>query len=78
MFIQRELFNILVSDSSPRHREMCNKGNITREFDTGDILVVRNQVNSIRKDGISQKLVFKTKVSYRVLEKAKSISYWLQ
>ena len=58
MFIQRELFNILVSDRSLRHREIGNKGNLVREFDTGYLVVVSKQVKSIRKDGIYQKLVF--------------------
>ena len=41
-------------------------------------MVIRNQVKSIRKDGISQGLLFKTKLPYRFLEKATPISYWLQ
>ena len=49
MFEQRELFNILVYDSGLRHRDMRNKGKMKREFDTGDIVVVRNQVKSTRK-----------------------------
>ena len=49
-----------------------------RKFDTGYLVLVRKQVNSIRKYGISQTLVFKTKVAYRVLEKTTPKSYWLQ
>ena len=49
------------------HRELRNKGKSMREFYTRDLVVVRKQVNSSRKDGISQKLVFKTKELYRVL-----------
>ena len=41
-------------------------------------MVVSKQVNSIRKDRVSQKLIFKTKGTYRVLKKATPISYWLQ
>ena len=48
-----------------------------REFDIGDLLVVRKHVNSSRKYGIDQKLVFKTKGQYRFLEKATPRSYWL-
>ena len=55
------MFNILVSERVLRLRELCNKVNIMREFDTRDIVVVRNQVKSIRYYGVSQKLVFKTK-----------------
>ena len=49
-----------------------------REFDTGDLVVVSKQVNSSIKYGIAQKLVFKTKGPYRVLDMATPISYWLQ
>ena len=41
-------------------------------------MVVRKQVKSSIKDGISQKLVFKTKGPYIVIDKAAPISYWLQ
>ena len=50
-----------------RHRELHNKGNITREFHTGDLVVVRKQVKSSGKYGIAQIVVFKTKGPYRVL-----------
>ena len=49
-----------------------------REFDTGDLVVVRKKLKSRIKDGIANKLVFKTKGPYRVLEKDTSNSYWLQ
>ena len=49
-----------------------------REFDTGDLVVLSKQVKSSRKYGVAQELVFKTKGPYIVLEKAKSISCWLQ
>ena len=48
-----------------------------REFDTGDFVLVREKVKSSRKYGISQKLLFKTKGPYRVLEKATPSSYWI-
>ena len=43
-----------------RHRELRNKGELMRGFDTGELLVVRKQVKSSRKYGIAQKLVLKT------------------
>ena len=70
MFIQRKLINILVFRRRIRHRKLRNKGNLTREFDIGDIVVVINKSKSIRKYGVTQKLVFKIKVSYRFLEKS--------
>ena len=53
-----ELFNIMVSYRSLRHRELRNKGKRMREFDTGDLVVVIKQVKSSRKERTSQKLVF--------------------
>ena len=41
-------------------------------------MVVSKKVKSSIKYGISQKLVFKTKGTYRVLEKDALSSYWLQ
>ena len=41
-------------------------------------MVVRKQDNTSRKYGIYQKLVFRTKGPYRVLEKATLSSYCLQ
>ena len=78
MFIQIESFNILVSKRRLRHRELRNKGNISRDFDIGYLVVVRKHVKSSRKYGIAKKLVFKTKVPYKVLNKATQSSYWLQ
>ena len=78
MFIQREIFNILVSERSLIHREIRNKSKLIREFDARYIVVVRKQVKSSRKYGIAHKLVFKTNGPYIFLEKAPPISYWLQ
>ena len=39
------------------------------EFDTGEIVVVRKKEKSNRKYGLDQKLVFKTKVPNKVLDK---------
>ena len=71
------MFNILVSERRLRHREIPNKGNSMMDFYIGDLAVEKKNVKSIRKYGISQKLLFKTKVPYRVLEKATPGSYWL-
>ena len=55
LFRQRKLFNTLVSERRLRHIYLHNKGKITRGFYTGELVVVRKQVKSIRKDGVSQK-----------------------
>ena len=59
LFIQREFFNILVSESRLRQRNQRNKRNPMREFDTRDLVVVSKQVKLRRKDGIAQKFVLK-------------------
>ena len=51
----------MVFERRHSHRELRNKGKLTREFYTGDIVVVRKQVKSSIKNGVSKKLVFKTK-----------------
>ena len=61
-----------------RHRYISNKGKLTREFDTGEILAVSKYMKSIIKDGVDPKLVFKTRGTYRVLYKATPNSYWIQ
>ena len=67
------MFKTLVSEKILRHKYLRNKGNLTREFDTGEIVVLRKQVKSRRKEEIPPKLVFKTKLIYRVLETATPI-----
>ena len=61
-----------------RHREICNEGNIMKEFYTGELAIVRKQVKSSRKNRIAHLLLFKTKGLYKVLEKDIPSSYWLQ
>ena len=78
MFVQRELFKIMLSDRRLRHRELINKVNLMREFYAREILVVRKQVHSSRKDRVDHNLVLKTKGPYRVLEKSTQISFLLQ
>ena len=53
MFIQRDLLNILVSESRMSHRGIRNKGDLMREIDTVDLVVVSKQVKSSRKYGIA-------------------------
>ena len=78
LFRQIYLFNILISERTLRHRDLRNKVKLMRKFDTGEIVVVNKQMKSTGKDGLSQKLVFKTKGPYRVLDKATPGSYFLR
>ena len=73
LFRQRDLLKILVYDRWVRHRKLHNKGNIKREFDTGDIVVISTEVKSRIKYGVHQKLLLKIKGPYRVLEKVTTI-----
>ena len=41
LFRQKELFKILFSEKRLIHREPRNKDKLVRDFDTGDILVLR-------------------------------------
>ena len=67
----------MVSGKRLVQRRLHKKGKLIREFYTWDIFVVRKHVELSRKYGVSQKLVFKTRVSYRVIEKDTSGSYWI-
>ena len=78
MFRQIELFNNLVLYRRIRQRDLRNKYKLTREFDTGEVVVVTQQVKSSRKYGVSPKLLFKTKRSCIVLVKDTPIPYLLQ
>ena len=77
MFIQRELFNILVYERRLRNRDMRNKYKLIREFGTGYIVVLKKQLKSSIKNGVSHKLLSKTKGPKRVLEKNTPISYYI-
>ena len=72
------MFNILVYERRLRHREVRNKGNLMRGFDTRDLVALKKQVKSSRKYVIAQILVFKTKIPYRDLEKDTQSSCWIQ
>ena len=61
LFIQRELFNILVSEMRLRHRNLSNKGKSVKEFYIEDLVLLSKQVKSSRKYGIAHKLVFNKK-----------------
>ena len=63
---QIKSFNILLSKRSLIHRDISNKGKPMREFDIGDLVVVRKQVKSSRKEGVAHNLGFKTKGPCRV------------
>ena len=54
LFRQIDLFNILVYERRLRHRELRNKEKLMREFDTVELVIVRKQVKSSRKDVIAQ------------------------
>eukprot|EP00957_Ditylum_brightwellii_P030643 2322099-Ditylum_brightwellii.AAC.1 len=57
---------------------MKNKGRSQRTFNTGDLVLVRKQVQSNATEGVSAKLLLRAKGPYRVLRPAGDSSYWLQ
>ena len=59
----------MVSGRRLIYREQRNKCRTMSKFDTGYIVVVRDQVRSIRKDRVAQNILSKTKGFYRVMEK---------
>ena len=75
---QRDLLKVLNEERRARHRELKNKGKSQRDFDPGDLVLVRKQVQSNAAKGTSAKLVFKAKGPYRVIEQLRPGTYKLQ
>jgi hypothetical protein len=78
LYRQRALLNILNAERRQRHIEIRNVNKTTPSFSPGDIVIVRKQVKSDAAQGISAKLLLKTKGPYRVLEQITPTSYNLQ
>jgi hypothetical protein len=77
-FQQKELLKTLNDEQRARHREMANKDKKQREFQPGDLVLVRKQVTSNAAEGKPAKLTLKAQGPYRVLESAGDHSYWVQ
>jgi hypothetical protein len=75
---QRELLRILNEERRQRHRDLKNDSITERTFTAGDLVIVRKQVKSNADRGIAGKIVFKSRVPYRILEQANPGSYWIQ
>jgi hypothetical protein len=75
---QKELLKLLNEERRTRHRNMKNKARKKRQFNPGDLVIVRKQVQSKASEGRPEKLVLKAKGPYQVLESAGPGSYWLQ
>ena len=73
---QKELLKILNTERRARHRELANKHRNKRNFNPGDIVIVRKQVNS--KEGQPAKLTLRAKGPYRVLRPAGKNTYFIQ
>jgi len=78
LYKQHKLLGILNDCRRERHQELRNEGKTQREFDIGDLVIVRRQVQSRATDGVSAKLTFRAKGPYRVLEKVNPGSYRIQ
>ena len=77
-FKQKELLKMLTADRRERHLALANKDKTRREFNPGDLVVIRRQVKSNAAMGRPAKLQVKARGIYRVLEKAGDDSYWVQ
>lgn len=66
IYRQRSLLNILNAKRRQRHIDLRNANKTTPSFSPGDIVIVRKEVKSNTAQGISAKLLFKTKGPYRV------------
>jgi hypothetical protein len=75
---QKELLKLLNDERRTCHRDMKNKTRTTRTFNPGDLVIVRNQVQSKASEGRPEKVVLKAKGPYQVLEPARPGSYWIQ
>jgi hypothetical protein len=75
---QKEILKLLVSERRERHTAWANKNKKRREFQPGDIVVVRRQVQSDASLGRPAKQRIKARGPYKVLEKAGDQSYWIQ
>ena len=78
LYKQRQLLQVLNDKQRLRHRDLKNDGVKQRVFQPGDLVIVRKQVQSNSRKGISTKLVFRAKGPYRVLRQEKQASYILQ
>jgi hypothetical protein len=78
LYRQRALLNILNAERRQRHIDIRNVNKTTPSFSPGDIVIVRKQVKSDAAQGISAKLLLKTKGPYRVLEQITPSSYNVQ
>ncbi len=77
-FKQKELLRLLTTERRERHQQWANKNRTRREFQPGDIVVIRRQIQSDAAAGRPAKQRIRARGPYRVLEKAGEDSYWLQ
>jgi hypothetical protein len=75
---QKELLKLLNDLRRERHRDIKNKRVQVRNFNPGDLVLVRKQRKSNARDGQPEKLALKAKGPYRVIEQADTGSYWVQ
>ena len=76
---QKHLLRILNEDRKQYHRDLKNRNRHMKEFQPGDLVIVRKQVKTSVAAGISGKLMIRTRGPYRVLEKlGEGTSYNIQ
>jgi hypothetical protein len=77
-FCQKALFDILTEERWEKHRQYANANQQRREFQPGDIVVIRRQIQSDASTGRPAKLRMRAQGPYRVLEKLGEDSYMVQ
>jgi len=75
---QSVMLQILVAERRERHRELANQNRRTKQFNIGDLVIIRKQIQSSSDKGIPAKQKFKWKGIYRVVEKLSDKSYHVQ
>jgi len=75
---QSLLLQYLIEERREHHRNLANAGRSQKNFNTGDLVIIRKQTKSNMERQIIAKQQFKWKGIYRVLEKSGEKSYIVQ
>ena len=75
---QSQMLQLLIAERREKHREMQNQGRKQRQFQPGDLVIIRKQVQSDSSLGRPAKQTFKWKGIYKVMRKDGEKSYIVQ
>ena len=77
LFKQRELLKALIDERRQYHRELKNQNRNERQFQIGDMVLIRKEVQSNRVHGPG-KMQISARGPYRILEEIKPGTYQVQ